>query len=567
MRRIPVPLLVLLASLLLTAVATAFAAQAGRAAAEAQFTNAVQATQDRIAARLEAYIALLRGLAGLFAASAEVSAAEFRAYVERLDVVHRYPGVQGLGYSQRVRPGEGAALVARRRAEGMPEFELWPHGKGPEAHAILFMEPETARRREVLGFDMSLDPVRWEAMTRARDTGAETLSGKLTLANEPGEDRPAGFLLYVPVYRGGTVPTTLEARREALEGFVYSPFRADDLFAGIFGTEREPRVSFQVYDGPEEAPEQLLYDSRAGTPELARRPAFTARTRVVVDGRPWTLAFESRPALEQSFNRSLPAVIAGLGVLMSLALYVLTRAQAHARQSAERAVGLRDEFLSVAGHELRTPLTSLSLKLSGLSHAAASMGGPLAQRAVRDVEVAQRQVRNLADLISQLLDVTRISRQGLLLRREEVDLAAVVREGVEALAPQAERAGCAVEVHAEGPVVGRWDRLRLEQVVTNLMTNALKYGAGRPVRVAVSREGSVARLEVEDQGIGIEPEALQRIFDRFERAVSERHYGGLGLGLYITREVVEAHGGTISARSAPGRGATFTVELPLEQAQ
>ncbi|MCI0574314.1 MAG: HAMP domain-containing histidine kinase, partial [Myxococcaceae bacterium] len=232
---------------------------------------------------------------------------------------------------------------------------------------------------------------------------------------------------------------------------------------------------------------------------------------------------------------------------------------------AERAVGLRDEFLSVAGHELRTPLTSVSLKLGGLAHAAAGDAGSLAQRVVRDVEVAQRQVRKLADLISQLLDVSRISRQGLPVRLEEVDLTAVVREGVEALAPQAERAGCVVEVRADEPVVGRWDRLRLEQVVTNLMTNALKYGAGRPVRVAVSRQGRVARLLVEDEGIGIAPEALDRIFGRFERAVSERHYGGLGLGLYITREVVEAHGGSITAQSAPGKGATFAVELPLEE--
>ncbi|MCI0573370.1 MAG: CHASE domain-containing protein, partial [Myxococcaceae bacterium] len=336
-RRVPVPLLVLLSSLLLTGVATAFAALAARAGDEADFANAVQATQDRIEARLEAYIALLRGAAALFAASERVSAAEFRAYVERLDVMHRYPGVQGIGFSQRVRPGQEAALVARRRAEGVPDFHLWPDAGGREVHTVLFLEPTHERHLAALGFDMSSEPTRREAMARARDTGAEALSGKVTLVKEPETERQAGFLLYVPVYRGGALPASAEGRRAALEGFVYSPFRADDLFAGIFGTERDPRVAFQVYDGPVAAPEHLLYDSRADTQEGGRRPAFSARSTVEVAGRPWTLEFESRQSFEEASLRSLPQSIAGAGALVSLALYALTLAQARARQRAERA--------------------------------------------------------------------------------------------------------------------------------------------------------------------------------------------------------------------------------------
>ncbi|WP_232293259.1 sensor histidine kinase [Stigmatella aurantiaca] len=119
-----------------------------------------------------------------------------------------------------------------------------------------------------------------------------------------------------------------------------------------------------------------------------------------------------------------------------------------------------------------------------------------------------------------------------------------------------------LELHAPAPVLGRWDRLRVEQVVTNLLTNALKYGAGRPVAVRVEGAGERARLTVKDQGIGIAEEDLARIFERFERAVSDRHYGGLGLGLYITRQIVEAFGGTVGVTSRPGMGSTFTLELP-----
>jgi signal transduction histidine kinase len=125
------------------------------------------------------------------------------------------------------------------------------------------------------------------------------------------------------------------------------------------------------------------------------------------------------------------------------------------------------------------------------------------------------------------------------------------------------RASSLLEVTPGGPLVGQWDRSRLEQVVTHLLANALKYGAGKPVHVRTARDGDQAVLTVRDEGIGIEPHALPRIFDRFERAVSEQHFGGLGLGLYLSRALVEALGGTIHAHSQPGHGATFEVRLPM----
>jgi len=238
-------------------------------------------------------------------------------------------------------------------------------------------------------------------------------------------------------------------------------------------------------------------------------------------------------------------------------------------REAQEAVQVRDEFLSIASHELRTPLTPLNLKLHSLLRAAESApGGAVpAARVAADVHVAQRQVRKLADLIRDLLDVSRLAHGKLSLNLEDVDLAALTREVTAGFAPEAERAGCAVEVHAAGAVVGHWDRLRLEQVITNLLTNALKYGAGQPIRVDVRAEGEGAVLEVRDGGIGIEAEHLARIFGKFERAVSERHYGGLGLGLYISLQVVQAMGGTLHVESQPGQGATFSVHLPLRGAR
>ncbi|HEX8700798.1 MAG TPA: PAS domain-containing sensor histidine kinase [Myxococcaceae bacterium] len=233
---------------------------------------------------------------------------------------------------------------------------------------------------------------------------------------------------------------------------------------------------------------------------------------------------------------------------------------------AQDAVRLRDEFLGIASHELKTPLTPLRLKLQMLqrqTNGAMLESTPLqVERVSESLDVALRQVRKLTDLVDNLLDVSRITAGRLRLELEELDLSSVAAELLSRFAPSAAQLGCELELHAPEPVFGRWDRLRVEQVVTNLLSNALKYGAGRPVVVRVEEVGERARLTVKDQGIGIAEEDLGRIFERFERAVSDRHYGGLGLGLYITRQIVEAFGGTVRVASEAGRGSTFTLELP-----
>ena len=233
---------------------------------------------------------------------------------------------------------------------------------------------------------------------------------------------------------------------------------------------------------------------------------------------------------------------------------------------AQRAVMLRDEFLSVASHELKTPLTPLNLKLSALSRELRPWEGEAwASRFQQHLEMARRQIRKMTTLINALLDISRLSRGGLVMQPEEVDLGEVLREVMDWFASDAARAGSELRVEGAPRVSGRWDRLRLEQVVTNLLSNAIRYGAGRPIHVRTEVEGERVRLVVRDQGIGIAPEAQARLFDKFgkfESAVPERHSGGLGLGLYITHNIVEAMGGHIRVESRPGEGSTFTVDLP-----
>ncbi|EYF00789.1 sensor histidine kinase [Chondromyces apiculatus] len=239
-------------------------------------------------------------------------------------------------------------------------------------------------------------------------------------------------------------------------------------------------------------------------------------------------------------------------------------------QNAQQAVRVRDEFLGIAGHELKTPLTALQLSLQGLARlpglGGAGGSGSTPDVASRRLGSCLRQVDRLGKLTNELLDVARIKAGRLSLQRESVDLVALTREVIARMADELARAGCLVALQADDVLVGCWDRERIDQLLTNLISNAAKYGKGKPIALVLRRTDGAAELAVRDEGIGVAPEDQTRIFERFERAVSERNYGGLGLGLWIVRQIVEVHGGVVRVESAVGQGSTFTVDLPLSAA-
>jgi len=230
-------------------------------------------------------------------------------------------------------------------------------------------------------------------------------------------------------------------------------------------------------------------------------------------------------------------------------------------QEARNAIGVRDDFLSMAGHELRTPLTALQLQILSISKMAGQPDS--AEKVAGRAEKAARNVLRLSGLVNELLDISRISAGRLKLERGPMDLAEATREVLQRHADELSKNGCVLNFVSDGDMHGTWDRARVEQIAHNLLTNAIKYGKGKPIDVTLVREAQVVRLVVADHGIGISPEDQLRVFQRFERAVSSRHFGGLGLGLWIARQLVDAHGGTIRVASEKGLGATFEVVLPV----
>ncbi|NVI97267.1 CHASE domain-containing protein [Myxococcus sp. AM009] len=567
---------VVLVGLLITAAATAYVQQSINERRLRRFDDAVQHGVLGLQQRLELNQSLFLGVHGLFTGSRYVDQEELGAYMESLALNRTFPELEGIGFARWLRPEDVARYDAEVRAMRPPGPPVWPPGPRAAYTAIVMMDPLDARTRRGLGFDMLTEPSRRAAMLRAIDTGRVAATQKVRLI-QGWEDAAGrvGFVLFIPVYTPPRDARPPGAPTGPPRGFVYLPIAMEDLTSELRFIGFKETIDLEVYDGTAVRDDALLYAS--GRPASRGAPVFQQDVRIPVAGQTWTLRFSASQAFLATGTTGQRGTVIGAGLLVTLLLFFITRSQVRARTSAEAAnteqqrltgeardaVQVRDDFLSIAAHELRTPLTNLKLQLQLLYRQLRGEGPLDVEKLAQRVHSSERQTTRLATLVDSLLDVSRLARGRMELNLEPVDLDELVHEAVRRFETEARTAGVQVTVDSPVAVTGQWDRMRLEQVLTNLLSNALKYGHGAPVDVRVRSDEAHATLEVEDHGIGLSPEDAQRIFGRFERAVSSRHYGGLGLGLFITRQLVEALGGRISVASTPGQGATFTVVLPL----
>jgi signal transduction histidine kinase len=278
---------------------------------------------------------------------------------------------------------------------------------------------------------------------------------------------------------------------------------------------------------------------------------ISSGTCSITDG---SIAAEPDPTVQQ--------ILAGLLMLHEDLQYAQQR-QSALLEELRDALHARDEFLSIASHELRTPITTLTLQIDGLSrlmhdHVPAAMPEKMSRR----LEITRRQVDRLAALVSTLVDVSRITSGKVQLTRQLADLAEVIRAVSERFREEVSRSGSTLRFDRQGPIWGNFDVSRIDQVLSNLLSNAIRYGRGKPIAIGAVSLGQTARFWVEDRGIGIPSEHQTRIFQRYERAAPSTNYAGLGLGLWISRQLVEAMGGTLSVRSVVDAGSIFTVDVP-----
>lgn len=255
-----------------------------------------------------------------------------------------------------------------------------------------------------------------------------------------------------------------------------------------------------------------------------------------------------------------------LGVLWSsVIINDLKKLEDELRTSVE----IRDEFMSIASHELRNPLTALQLQIEVLKKRMEKAVPKIDQSIIKLIEKSEKSMMAIASLVDDLMDITRIRSGKLDIECRAMNMQSTLIEATQAVIEEASKKGSKISIDAKQPIVGYWDPLRINQVLHNLLTNAIKYGNGKEIKLSLSKDQSrgVAKIQVEDAGIGIPLEIQDVIFNRFERGKIGNGIAGLGLGLYIVRKIVSAHGGTIQVKSEPGKGSLFTVELPISMEQ
>ena len=581
-RRNWVPYAVLGVAIAVTLLGTYYVIRTGRARDTVRFQIAVEETRHLIEIRIQTYIEVLRASVALFGASDDVTRQEFSAFVSGLRLPERYPGIQGIGF---------LAHLTRNKVGGV-------RGARDEYTSVLFIEPLDDRNRRALGFDMGSDPIRRAAMDGARDTGEPAASGKVTLVQDVGDaDAQPGFLIYVPVFANGLATGTVEERRAALRGHVFSQFRVQDLLSGILGEGHGAMLELTVYDGAGPDAAALMHASTDDFPPTPHEHLRTTQ-RLDVAGRPWTFEFKGQPHFDGASSMWLGPLTLGGGLLISLALFAILASQDRARHAAEKhtaklraseealregetrlrrlvvlerearaeaqaADRAKDEFLATLSHELRTPLNAM-LGWINLLRA----GKVREDRRAGAMEVIERNARTQARLIEDLLDVSRIITGKVRLELHPLRVGPIAHTAVEGLRPAADAKGIRVQtvIHPEIPdIMG--DAARLQQILWNLLSNAIKFTppGGQVIVELKSDEGEV-ELSVRDTGLGIAADFLPHVFERFRQADSSttRPHSGVGLGLAIVRHLVELHGGRISAHSeGENRGALFVVRLPL----
>jgi signal transduction histidine kinase len=566
------------------------ASQEATRLAQGRFAFKVKEAQFAIEQRLKAYEQMLRGGVGLFVASGEVRREAWRDYVRTLDIAKNYPGIQGIGFALHVPLAQLDAHVRSVRTEGFPAYTIRPTGVRDEYTAIIYLEPFDWRNQRAFGYDMFSEAVRHAAMVAARDSGQPTVSGKVTLVQETSKDVQRGFLMYLPVYRRGEPTATPAKRAAALVGYVYAPFRMNDLMLGALEAGTWSEIDLQIYDGEAVVADALLYDSRVASPRAAA--AFVTDRRFEFGGRHWALRFSSTPAFEGAIDAQKPRLILFSGLIISVLVTLvvwwstinrmrtreiaaanrelrheiknrarLTIELEQAKSRAEMASQAKSDFLANVSHELRTPLT---LMLGPLDQLLAQEAPAPDWRA--RTERVRRNALRLLTRVNDILDFSKAEAGKTELRWEHVDLAQALAPLMDDAAAAAEINGCVLNWRVDEAIgCVNVDPRHLDNILMNFVGNALKFtpAGGRIDVVAQPVDEDWFELSISDTGIGIPAHALPGLFERFHQVDSSatRRHGGTGIGLALVKELAEAMGGRVGVESRPGLGSRFFVRL------
>jgi signal transduction histidine kinase len=570
-----------------------------------RFNNEVIRVQAAFENRLNLYISLLKGGRGFVESVGKINRKSFANYVKSLEIDKNYSGIQGIGYSKVILPEEREDFINQMKSEDYTDFKMFPEGKRDVYQAIIYLEPLDERNQLAIGYDMSTEENRREALDRARDSGKVAATAKITLVQETTQDKQFGFLIYFPVYKNGQMPVSIEERRKNLDGFIYSPFRAGNFLKEIQTSASANNIGIAIYDGDVKSENLMAQTSKIETPQLNSRisenqisaldsnESYNTESSLEVAGENWKIKYFALPTFDEQSSVGWTPLIFLSGIGFSFLLFgmmyweassraklevtaaelfelekqkqTLLENEQKARLIAEKANSTKDEFLAVVSHELRTPLNAIAgwtsiLKTNDISDNTKEL-------ALGKIE---KNIRTQTKLVEELLDYSQILAGNSDFAKNEFEFVNLVKNSVNEIEPLATEKNIKFinnnKLNGE-IVVG--DEGKLSIAIQNLLLNAIKFteSGGKIEIMAFVKAGKIV-LSIKDDGRGISEEFLPHIFDRFRQADGSitRSAGGLGLGLTISNQIIKLHQGKIEVNSeGSNKGSIFTITLPCKK--
>jgi signal transduction histidine kinase len=567
---------VLFIGLVLTFEATYFTEKNVEEIANQDFEFICNDLKIKIDTRLRQHAQLLRSGAALFAASDTVTQEEWRRFNESEKISKNLPGIQGVGYSLIIPKNQLPKHIQFFRKNGFSDYRVVPLGDREIYTSIIYLEPFSGRNLTAFGYDMFSEPIRRKAMEVSRDSNLAMLSGKVILVQETEEDRQVGALMYVPVYRNGMPTNNVEERRAAIKGWVYSPYRMDDLMNGILGNWDLPnknRIHLRIYDTDNFSDEKLLYDSQRKEKLIYKgNPNLYLKLPIEFNGKKWTLLFTGHKENLSILHGEILIVLIS-GITISLLLFAFSVALINTRLRARQIQQLnkqlkklntdKDRFISILGHDLRSPFNAF-LGLSEL------LTENIRKYDINEIEELVKNInesaQNTYNLLDDLLMWTSAESGKIPFEPQKLNFTVICKDIIKIFTPNAHAKNIAINLFAAEEINIFADIDLLKTVLRNLVSNAIKFThKGGQIDIYAEINEIDITITVADNGIGIKSQDLTRLFDisQFHTTTGTEEEEGTGFGLLICKDFVEKNGGKIWAESMPGNGSKFKFTLQM----
>ncbi|MFO7672463.1 MAG: CHASE domain-containing protein [Lutibacter sp.] len=543
--------------------------------AKQEFALLCNEIKTKITTRLNTHALFLRSGSSFFAASDTVSRKEWEKFIGSSKYENYLPGIQGVGFSVIIKKEQLQQHIQQIRNEGFPEYTVRSAGNKEIYTSIIYIEPFADKNLRAFGYDMYAEPIRRKAMEQACDNDIATLSGKVLLVQETDKDLQAGTLMYVPVYRNGLPTNTLEERRAAIIGWVYSPYRMVDLMQGVLGRwDLNYAIHLQIYDNDSISQNSLLFDSDGkDTIDHTDKSVEILTIPIAFNGKKWTLQFSKSNSQFAYYQRNVVIVLFS-GFIISFLLFFLSvsffNTRFKAQQLKESEIKLielnasKDKFFTIIGHDLKSPFNAIigfgNLLMKQVKH-----------KNIEKIEMYGSlilQSSNMAmDLLLNLIQWSLSQTGKMKFNPEQFDMVACIDTNTLMFNNIASQKSITIKNILPQSASVLADHAMISTVLRNLISNAIKFTMpGGEIIVSAMEKQTELIISVTDSGVGISKNSIVKLFriDQNHSTAGTNNETGTGLGLILCKDFVEKHHGKIWVESEEGKGSTFYFSLPYE---